>query len=79
MHEVTVKEARENLKAILDRVANGEEILIHRRGKEVARLLPPQSQKPGRLPSLKNFRKSIRIKGRALSAEVVRMRRDERY
>jgi prevent-host-death family protein len=42
--EVGVYEAKTTLSRLLDRVAAGEEIVITRRGEEVARLVPP----PGR-------------------------------
>jgi prevent-host-death family protein len=75
---VSVKQARENFRALLDRVVQGDEVVILRRGKEVARLVPPRRELR-RLPSLEAFRKSIGVKGKSLSAEVVRGRREERY
>jgi prevent-host-death family protein len=75
---VSVKEARENFRALLDRVVQGDEVVILRRGKEVARLVPPRRELR-RLPSLEAFRNSIGVKGKSLSAEVVRGRREERY
>jgi prevent-host-death family protein len=61
--EMSVKEARSKLSTLLKRVEEGNEIVILRRGKKVARLVPPQGQ-GRRLPSLKDFRASIRIKAR---------------
>jgi prevent-host-death family protein len=40
MNEVGADEARSKLSTLLDRVESGEEILITRRGKPVARLVP---------------------------------------
>jgi len=40
MHEVGAFEAKNRLGALLDRVENGEEIVITRRGKPVAKLVP---------------------------------------
>jgi prevent-host-death family protein len=40
MHEVKVAQAKAQLSALLDRVENGEEIVIARRGRRVARLVP---------------------------------------
>lgn len=79
MLNVNVRQARENLSSLLDRVAAGEEVIILRRGKEAARLVPPKSGKRRRLPTLEAFRRSITLKGNALSAEVIRGRRKERY
>jgi prevent-host-death family protein len=78
MASVSVREARENFRSLLDRVSAGEEISLLRRGKEVARLSPPKGARR-KLPSLDAFRRSIRVKGRPLSEEVVRGRREERY
>ena len=77
MRRISVKEARSNLSALLDQVAAGEEIILLRRGEEVARLVPPQSQ--SLLPSLKDFRNSLTITGAPLSDEVVKTRQEERY
>ena len=78
MSQVSVKEARENLKALLDRVEAGEEVVILRRGKEVARMVPP-ARTSDRLPSLRQFRKSITLKGNAMSRTVIENRKRERY
>ena len=78
MTNISIKEARENFRSLLDRVAAGEEIALLRRGREVARLIPPKTARR-RLPNLEAFRKAIAVKGRTLSKEVVRGRRDERY
>jgi len=40
MHEVGAFEAKNNLAALLDEVERGNEVLITRRGKPVARLVP---------------------------------------
>ncbi|MGH9364164.1 MAG: type II toxin-antitoxin system Phd/YefM family antitoxin [Thermoanaerobaculia bacterium] len=78
MASVSIKQARENLRSLLNRVAAGEEIFLLRRGKEVARLSPPRGARQ-KLPSLDAFRRSISVKGRPSSDEVVRGRREERY
>lgn len=69
MHAINVKEARQNLRAVLDRVAAGEEVVLLRHGRPVARMVPPEPAAPG-LPSMGRLRSSIRITGRPLSAEV---------
>ena len=79
MTKLSIKEARENLKAILGRVAAGEQFSILRRGAEVARLVPPEPQQQRRAPSLAAFRRSIKVKGKPLSLEVIESRRKERY
>jgi prevent-host-death family protein len=78
MAKVNVKEARENLKSLLDRVSAGEQVSILRRGKEVARLVPPGCEGK-RLPTLQSFRTSISIKGKTLSSDVIGARQKDRY
>jgi prevent-host-death family protein len=77
MERISVKEARRQLSSLLDRVAAGEEFILLRRGKEVARLVPPQSQ--SLFPSLKNLRDSLQITGAPLSDEITNAREEERY
>ena len=76
--EINVKEARSKFSSILDQVQEGDEVVIRRRGKEIARLVPPKD-KGKRLPGLKKFRDAIRVKGESLSAVVKHGRSEERY
>ncbi len=77
MMEVNVKEARGNFSSLLDRVERGEEIIIKRRGKKIARLISPENNKF--LPSLQNFRASIKLTGDPLSKAVTDLRNEERF
>jgi prevent-host-death family protein len=76
--EISVKEARAKFSSLLNRVKDGDEVIIRRRGKEIARLLAPRDEGK-RLPSLRDFRRSIRKKGEPLSAAVGKGRKEERY
>ncbi len=76
--EIGAKEARGKFSLLLKTVEKGEEVTILRRGKQIARLIPSKNSKRA-LPSLKEFRASIRIKGGPLSVDVVRAREEERY
>jgi len=76
--EINVRDARNRLSSLLDQVEDGNEVIIRRHGKEVARLVPPQGQDK-LLPSLKDFRASIRISGEPLRDAVIRGRGEERY
>ncbi len=78
MASASIKEARENLRSLPERVAAGEEISLLHRGKEVARLSPPRGSRR-KLQSLDAFRRSISVKGPPLSGEVAKGRRKERY
>ena len=76
--EISAKEARARLSDLLKRAEKGEEVLLFRRGKKVARLVPAKKLQKT-LPSLKEFRASIRIKGQPLSMAVVKDREKERF
>ncbi len=78
MDRVSVKDARRQFRALLNRVTAGEEVVIQRRGRDVARMVPPVRQSP-RLPDLSGFRASLRVTGEPLSAVVARARKGERY
>jgi prevent-host-death family protein len=76
--EVNVKEARTKISSLLDRTERGEEVVIIRRGKRVARLVSV-GDTDKRLPDLRGFRDSILVKGKGLSAAVIQGREEERY
>lgn len=78
MLEMNVKEVRNNLRLILDKVEQGEEVVITRRGRRVARLSSLENA-PTPLKSLNEFRKSIHVKGSPLSQTVIDQRGKERY
>ena len=69
MTEINVKEARQNFRSVLERVAAGDEVVLLRHGRPVARLVPPEPAAE-RLPSMASLRAGIRVAGRPLSAEV---------
>lgn len=78
MDKISVKEARGNLSTILDRVEQGEEIIITRRGKQVARMTKVDDVSAP-LTSLEKLRSQIGITGEPLSQTVVTQRDEERY
>lgn len=78
MRSVSVRDARAQLPTLLNRVAAGEEVVILRRGKEVARLVPP-ARKMRRLPDLTEFRAALRVTGEPLSETIIAGRREERF
>jgi antitoxin (DNA-binding transcriptional repressor) of toxin-antitoxin stability system len=77
-HKVSVREAREGLCRLLEQVQAGDEVVVLRRGVEVARLVRPARKSPP-LPDLSGFRASIRIRGQALSESIQEARRSSRY
>ena len=71
MKEVGAFEAKSRLGQLLDRVEAGEEVVITRRGKAVARLVPPRmslDRERGRRAAarIRQMRKGARLGGLAL-------------
>ena len=76
MKQVGIKQAREQLPDLIDQVEAGEEIIISRQGKAVARLIAaPKASK--HLPSLAAFRGKVGLPGTP-AARLLRMERDDR-
>ena len=76
--EINIKEAREKFSSLIHQVEEGAEIILTRRGIEVARMVP-SAGKTKRLPSLKKFRAKIKLSGKPLSETVIEGRKEERY
>lgn len=78
IHKVSVREAREGLRRLLDQVQTGDEVVVLRRGVEVGRLISPRRKTPS-LPDLSALRASIKLKGQPMSREIHEARRSSRY
>jgi prevent-host-death family protein len=76
MKEVGVKEARQHLPGLLDRVEAGEEVVITRHGRAVAKLTSARTATPP-LPALEEFRRRI-ARGGTPAAELLREERELR-
>ena len=59
MRTAGVREARQNLSALLDEVKNGREVLITEHGRPVAKLVPPDRPQRKGVPNLAAFQQSI--------------------
>jgi prevent-host-death family protein len=76
MKHIGIKQARQQLPDLIDRVEAGEEIIISRQGKAVAQLIAvPKTFK--QLPMLSEFRRGIGSLGTP-AAKLLRAERDER-
>jgi prevent-host-death family protein len=75
---VSIREARQRLRHLLEQVQAGDEVIVLRRGVEVGRLVRPERSKVP-LPDLSGLRASVRLRGRALSEDLVAGRRSSRY
>ena len=76
--EISAKEARSKLSFLLKKAEEGSEIVIARRGKRVARLIAAEDRVK-RLPILRNFRASMKVKKASLSSIVSHEREEARY
>lgn len=76
MKQVGIKQARQELPDLIDRAEAGEEIIITRQGKAVARIVAaPMPAKA--LPSLAEFRRRLDRPGTP-AVQLIRAERDER-
>jgi prevent-host-death family protein len=74
---VNLATAKAHLSELLDRVAKGEEIVITRRGKPVARIsAEPHRKKPLDIEAIKRFQATL-PKSNASAGKLVRKMRDE--
>jgi prevent-host-death family protein len=76
MRTAGVREARQNLSALLDEVRKGREIVITERGRPVAKLVPPDRPRRRGVPNLAAFRRSMPVLEPPLSASLAEDRAD---
>ena len=71
MKEAGIREARQNLSALIEEVRKGHEVTITDRGKPVARLVPPRPAKAKAFRGRLAFRRSIPAPVTPLSAAIL--------
>jgi prevent-host-death family protein len=76
MRTAGVREARQNLSALLEEVKKGHEIVITERGRPVAKLVPPSPPAKRGMPNLAAFRRRMPRLDPPLSATVLEERQD---
>jgi len=76
MRRAGIREARQNLSALLEQVKKGREILITDRGRPVARLVPPGPPDAIPFPDLARFRRTMPALAPPLSDSIVEDRGD---
>jgi len=76
---MTAREARRNFAELIRTVQDGRSVTITRRGRPVAQVNPATMPVSGPLPDLTEFRASLKVKGKALSAVITERRRQARY
>ena len=76
MRTAGVREARQNLSALLDEVKAGREIVITERGRPVAKLVPPDRPRGKGVPNLAAFRRTMPVFDPPLSKIIEEDRED---
>lgn len=76
MKRAGIREARQNLSALIDEVRKGHEVTITDRGKPVARLVPPRPIETKPFPGRIAFRRSIPALVSPVSSAIIDDRDD---
>ena len=76
MQQRGIREARQNLSALIEEVRRGHEIVITDRGRPVARLVPPLPATGRPFPDLSTFRRGMPMVTPAVSRAVIDDRED---
>jgi len=76
MRTAGVREARQNLSALLDEVKKGREVVITEHGRPVAKLVPPDPPRRKGFPNLAAFRRSMPVLDPPLSESISEDRED---
>ncbi|MFN2385535.1 MAG: type II toxin-antitoxin system Phd/YefM family antitoxin [Thermoanaerobaculia bacterium] len=79
MKSAGIREARQNLTALLEEVKRGREVTITDRGKPVARLVPPLRRSAKPFKSLAAFRRRMPRLDPPLSQTIIQEREDSPY
>jgi len=76
MRTAGVREARQNLSALLDEVRKGREVVITERGRPVAKLVTPDRTRGKGVPNLAAFSRRMPVLDPPLSTTVAEDRAD---
>ena len=76
MRKAGIREARQNLSALIEDVRKGREVVITDRGRPVARLVPPTTDLARPLPDLSGFRRKMPVFDPPVSVSIVEDRGD---
>jgi len=76
MRKAGVREARQNLSALLDEVKKGHEVLITEHGRPVAKLVPADRPRAKGFPNLAAFRRTMPVLDPPLSTTLDEVRED---
>jgi prevent-host-death family protein len=76
MRTAGVREARQNLSALLDEVKKGREVVITEHGRPVAKLVPPDRAQGSGVPNLARFRRAMPLLQPPISTTIAEERED---
>ncbi len=71
MKEAGIREARQNLTALIDEVRKGHEVTITDRGRPVARLVPPRPARAKPFAGRAEFRRKMPVLPVPLAATII--------
>ena len=71
MKEAGIREARQNLTALIDEVRKGHEVTITDRGRPVARLVPPRPERAKPFAGRTDFRRKMPALAAPLSKTII--------
>lgn len=77
MKKVPVNEVREQLAKYLTQAERGEEVIITRHNKPVAKLVNYEEPKKEKFSNMEEFRNSLKVEGSVLNT-LIEMRNEER-
>ena len=76
MRKSGIREARQNLSALIDEVKKGRVVVITERGRPVARLVPPTPGRGKPFPNRLAFRRTMPILTPPVSTSIIEERAD---
>lgn len=81
MTDVSIAEAKAHLSELVDRAEAGETVRITRRGKPVARLMPPEQKKKKRMDieAMRKFTETMPWQAESAGEFMRKMRNKARY
>jgi prevent-host-death family protein len=79
MRTAGVREARQNLSALLDEVKKGREVVITEHGRPVAKLVPVDRPRGKGIPNLAAIRRRMPVFDPPLSTTLAEVRDDARF
>jgi antitoxin (DNA-binding transcriptional repressor) of toxin-antitoxin stability system len=76
MLKVSIENALRDFKPLLERVAQGEEVILCEQNRAFAKLVPLQSREQ-LLADMQEFRDSLKVSGEALSSTIIKSRQED--